>query len=162
MDGPGISDEHVHRLSGVPRATRQDWAKAGLIGKQTTPMAWEALREVVVLKELRDVLGASSGDAVFRQLRAGLPEVAQGAPPVEAVIDLHWLEAEWISSDSQIAAAARFGNAVRVIDVTETLARARRGFDVVARERTPSEDELAKRRPRQPRTGRRRASDPPE
>jgi hypothetical protein len=121
----------MDRLSGVPRSTRQNWAKAGLLSEQAAPFSLEAVREVVVLCELRERVGAQA-EVAFPQLRPGLATRADGPPPVEAIVDLRTGKSAWVTSDEDIAVAARRGNALRLVDVTDELATAREGYDLIA------------------------------
>lgn len=158
-DRPCINEEHLQRLSRVPRTTRIAWAKAGLLDKQTSPYSLTQLREVVTVAELRTALGPASGEVVFRQLRSRLP--APDASAVEALIDLHTLHAEWVADNDAIAAAARKGDAIQLVDLTDRLARASEGFALAARSARVS-DELAPRRGRTRAPRRRQRANPSE
>lgn len=151
MDGPGISQEQMDRLSGVSRTTRQNWAKAGLLAKQIAPFSLAVLREVVVLCDLRTHAVVQAEDA-FRQLRPGLEAAVDRPPPIEAIVDLRTGRAAWITGDNDIAAAARRGNAVQVVDVTRNLSMAQEGFELMTRAAAAPDDEVgARRRARAPR-----------
>jgi hypothetical protein len=148
--GPGISEDQLHRLSGVSRQTRQNWEKAGVLEKRTPPFSLVALREVVVLSALRALLVPSIAEIAFRQLRDTLPAVAgDGVSQIEVIVDLCTGRAEWLRDDQHLAEFARRGTAVHVIDITRSLARANEGFDLIARATAPTpDDELAGRRTR--------------
>ncbi len=142
----------MQRLTGVPRATRQSWANAGLLGKQSSPFSLMALREAVALSELRSLVGAHA-EVAYTQLRPDLSEVADRPPPIEAIVDLVTGGTEWFSGGEQLVAAARFGNPVQLVDMTRRLSNAKRGFDLIvqaaaaAAEAAP-DDELTKHRTR--------------
>ena len=158
----GISEERVQRLSGVPRGTRQDWWKAGLLDKPSPPYSLAALREIVVVADVRAMLDLESTRIVFRQLRPGVEAAAESQPPIAAVIDLRTLHAAWVASDSTVAAAARRGNAVQLLDVTTALARAKEGCDLAMRAATEPGDELADRRTRGGKPSQRKGATPSE
>jgi hypothetical protein len=144
----GITEEHFSRLSRVARATRQGWAATGLLSPQTSPYSLEALHEVVVYARLRDQFSASA-DVVWAQAREGLASVVERRP-IELIVDCHLLRAAWVLDDSAIAQAARSGNDVRLIDLTDIVVEATAGFDLVMatprRTAAPPGDQLAARR----------------
>lgn len=146
----GISEEHFSRLSRVARATRQGWAASGLLSPQTSPYSLEDLHEVVVYAGLRERFGASA-DVVWSQARDGLASVIDRRP-IELIVDCHLLRGAWVRDDSTIAQAARSGNDVRLIDLTDIVAEASAGFELVMatprRASAPPGDQLAARRAR--------------
>ena len=79
-----------------------------------------------------------------------------------AVLALILLHAAWVASDSTVAAAARRGNAVQLLDVTTALARAKEGFDLAMRAATEPGDELADRRTRGGKPSQRKGATPSE
>lgn len=141
-----ISEEHFTRLARVARTTRQDWAKAGMVGPQHSPYELAALYEVVAYGHLRQSLSGQA-DVVWAQLRTSLPAMT-GQPSAELVLDLHLLRAAWVTDDTVIASTARAGHDVRAIDIGPALAEARIGFDltVAASALARPADQLAPRR----------------
>ncbi|MGI8623507.1 MAG: hypothetical protein ACR2NB_08470 [Solirubrobacteraceae bacterium] len=139
----GLSEDHFTRLARVPRATRQDWALARLVGAQRTPYSLDALYEVIVFARLRESLKGSA-DVAWSQLHPSLMAAANNEA-VELVVDLHLLSAAWVRDDTTIANVARAGHDVRVIDLTLTLREARTGFDLAVAA-TQAPDQLAARR----------------
>jgi hypothetical protein len=146
----GISEEHFSRLSRVARATRQGWAASGLLSPQTSPYALEDLHEVVVYMRLREAFSGSA-DVVWTQARADLRSLIERRP-IELIVDCHLLRATWILDDAVIARAARAGNHIRLIDLTDIVTEATAGFELVAatpsRASAPPRDQLAARRQR--------------
>jgi len=146
----GISEDHFTRLSRVARATRQGWAASGLLSPQASRYSLEDLHEVVVYARLREQFNASA-DVVWAQAREGLTSVI-ARPPIELVVDCHLLRAAWVLDDGAITQAARSGNDVRLIDLTEIVAEATAGFELVIatprRATAPAADQLAARRAR--------------
>jgi hypothetical protein len=112
----------------------------------SSPYSLLDLHEVVAYKRLRDLLEAGASVA-WAQLCGGLAKAVRRRP-CEVVVDLHTLRAEWLEHDDQVAAMARRGHKVRVLDLSVEIDTATEGFDLAAAARTPPKDDLAERRAR--------------
>lgn len=151
MDGYGISEDQMRRLSGVARTTRQSWADAGLLTKNVPPFSLPALLEAVTLAELR-LLVTPHAEIAYMQLRPDLAAAATRPAPIEAIVDLVTSDAAWFTDAQQLVSAARLGNPVQLIDMTRKLINAQRAFDLAVQRATEAaaatSDELGKRRSR--------------
>lgn len=126
-----IEERHFARLANVPRATRQDWAKARLTGRQTPPYAWRALADVVALRELRQRFDLVDVRVVWPQLKPAVSEWHTGAP-ARALIDLLELSALWCPPEARVLERLAEGRAVVQVELESALSVARRGFDLAA------------------------------
>jgi hypothetical protein len=118
----------------VPRATRQQWATDGLVGRQRSPYTLRELQEVLAVKVLREVLSSSkSASVVWTQLRKGFPSARRPRRFV-LVVDRYSLRSRWVTDDDVILDAARSGHAIQLIDLVDALAEAEEGFQLAVRE----------------------------
>lgn len=143
-----IEERHFARLADVPRATRQDWAKARLTGGQTPPYRWQALAEVVALRELRLRLELVDVRVVWPQLKSSVSAWRAGEP-ARALIDLIELSALWCPRGPSALELLAEGRPVMQVDLEPALSVAHRGFGLAATAQATAgrvADDLAARR----------------
>jgi hypothetical protein len=131
VDGTTVDERAFTRLCGVPRTTRQDWARAGALGQQASPYVLKELHRVVILHKLRRRLRRDAF-TVWRELEPLAHDMARRRP-CEALVDLDQLWAEWLKRDAQIVAMARTGHRLLLVSFDNELDAAGQAFARCAR-----------------------------